>query len=299
MVAIPTETVYGLAGNIYNEGAIKRIFEVKKRPLFNPLIVHVHSIEQVESITIEFPEKARKLADHFWPGAITLVLKKNEVIPDLITAGKDTVAVRIPNHPVTLDLLRILPFPLAAPSANPFNRISPTQAQHVASYFEDDVPMVLDGGPCNRGLESTIIGFKKDEPIVYRLGAISLENIEQVVGKVQVMNKKEKTPDAPGMLKKHYSPRTKTIVVDNVRQYVQQHQELQIAVLSFSDAYKSLKVKHVEILSKERDFKKAAAGLYQALHKLDDLKIDLIVAERFPMEDLGRAINDRLNRASQ
>ena len=181
LVAIPTETVYGLAGNIFSEKAIDSIFKTKQRPLFNPLIVHIPSIDYLETIVARIPEKAKLLAEAFWPGPITLVLKKKEVIPDVITAGKDTVAVRIPNHPTTLELLKQLDFPLAAPSANPFNRISPTSAEHVESYFKNDIKMVLDGGTCTSGIESTIIGFENDEPIIYRLGALALEEIETVI----------------------------------------------------------------------------------------------------------------------
>jgi len=188
LVAIPTETVYGLAGNIYSEKAIKSIFETKKRPFFNPLIVHIASVKQLEDIVSHVPEKAKLLAKAFWPGAMTLVLKKQSIIPDLITAGKDTVAVRVPNHPITLKLLKQLPFPLAAPSANPFGSISPTKPEHVARYFKNDIDQVLDGGVCSNGIESTIIGFENDELIIYRLGALAIEDIEAVVGKVTIKN---------------------------------------------------------------------------------------------------------------
>ena len=190
LVAIPTETVYGLAGNIYSEKAIKAIFEMKKRPFFNPLIVHIHSLDQLEDLVLEIPEKARTLANKFWPGSLTMVMKKKAIVPDLITAGKDSVAVRIPDHPVALELLKLLNFPLAAPSANPFGSISPTNAFHVADYFQNVLPMVLEGGDCRNGIESTIIGFENDEPVLYRLGSISLESIENVVGKIKVKNKK-------------------------------------------------------------------------------------------------------------
>jgi len=159
VVAIPTETVYGLAGNIYSEKAIRKIFEVKQRPLFNPLIVHISSIDQLEKVAREFPVKAQKLAEAFWPGSLTLILPKRSNIPEIVTGGKDTVGVRIPNHPVTLSLLKQISFPLAAPSANPFNRISPTSSDHVKAYFENTLPMVLEGGECKNGIESTIIGF--------------------------------------------------------------------------------------------------------------------------------------------
>jgi len=144
LVAIPTETVYGLAGNIFSEKAIKKIFETKKRPSFNPLIVHISSINDLTKVVSYLPEKAKILAQHFWPGSMTLVLPKKETIPDLITAGKSTVGVRVPNHPVALELLQKLSFPLAAPSANPFNSISPTKPEHVENYFKNDIKMVLD-----------------------------------------------------------------------------------------------------------------------------------------------------------
>ena len=169
LVAIPTETVYGLAGNIFSEKAIKSIFDTKKRPFFNPLIVHISSVDELETIVSEVPEKARILANTFWPGSLTLVLKKQKYIPDLITGGKDTVAVRVPNHPVTLELLELLSFPLAAPSANPFNQISPTKPAHVERYFKNELKMVLDGGACTNGIESTIIGFENGEPIIYSI----------------------------------------------------------------------------------------------------------------------------------
>lgn len=299
IVAIPTETVYGLAGNIYSEKAIRRIFEVKQRPLFNPLIVHVHSIEQLKEIVSDIPAKAHLLAEAFWPGSLTLILKKKPGIPDVITAGKETVAVRIPNHPVALKLLRELPFPLAAPSANPFNRISPTSALHVESYFKDSIQMVLDGGECENGLESTIIGFEDNEPVLYRLGAISVEEIEKIVGKISIKNKQEKAPNAPGMLAKHYSPRTKTYLVDDVEKFIADHRDKAIGLVCLSKPITALPLKHVEVLSESGDLKEAASRLYSSLHKLDDLQLDMIVAQRLPNIGLGKSMNDRLERATK
>ncbi|MFM1912912.1 MAG: hypothetical protein RIR51_750 [Bacteroidota bacterium] len=299
LVAIPTETVYGLAGNIYSEKAIRKIFEVKQRPLFNPLIVHLHSIEQLEDIILEFPEKAQLLAQAFWPGPLTLLLKKKNTVPDLITAGKDTVAVRIPNHPVTLELLKNLPFPLAAPSANPFNRISPTKAIHVENYFKDSIKMVLEGGDCKNGLESTIIGFENNQPLLYRLGAISIEEIEAVIGEIQLKNKEENAPDAPGMLAKHYSPKTKTYLTDDIEGFLVNHSGKNIGILSFSRNFLGPSIQKTEILSQKEDLKEAAANLYAALHNLDQLNLDLILVQRFPDIDLGKSINDRLERATK
>jgi L-threonylcarbamoyladenylate synthase len=297
LVAIPTETVYGLAGNIYNEAAIRKIFEVKQRPLFNPLIVHLHSIEQVGDIASEFPAKAKQLAEAFWPGPLTLVLKKNPTVPDIITAGKDTVAVRIPNHPVTLKLLKLLPFPLAAPSANPFNRISPTSSQHVESYFKDSIRMILEGGDCKNGLESTIVGFEDSEPVIYRLGSISKEEIEKVIGEVKVRNKERSTPNAPGMLAKHYAPKTKTYLIDDLTDCSVDMENKRVGLLSFTGATDVSGFRHIEILSESGDLAEAAANLYKALHKLDGMQLDIIIAERLPDSGLGKSINDRLERA--
>ena len=299
LVAIPTETVYGLAGNIYSKVAINAIFRTKQRPKFNPLIVHIPNVAYLENIAECIPEKARRLADAFWPGPITLVLKKKNTIPELITAGKSTVAVRVPNHPITLVLLKQLDFPLAAPSANPFNRISPTTAKHVEDYFINDLKMVLDGGPCQSGIESTIIGFEKDEPIIYRLGSTSIEAIEDVVGKISIKNKKEIAPDAPGMLERHYAPNTKTILTDNLQKTIEQYQEKRIGLLVYSDIANDDAINFKIVLSEEKNLQEAASKLYDALHQLDRQNLDIIIAERLPDYDLGKSINDRLQRATK
>lgn len=298
LVAIPTETVYGLAGNIYSEKAIKSIFETKKRPFFNPLIVHIPSVDALETIVSHVPEKAKQLAQAFWPGSMTLVLKKQSSIPDLITAGKDTVAVRIPNHPLALELLRQLSFPLAAPSANPFGSISPTKPEHVARYFKNDIDMVLDGGPCTSGIESTIIGFKNEEPIIYRLGALALEAIEAVVGKVTIKNEKEISPDAPGMLNRHYAPATQTFLTDTVSEEIKKHLGKRIGILVFKTGLKDDTITTQIILSQKGDMAEAASKLYDAMHDLDHQNLDVIIAERFPDFGLGKSINDRLQRAT-
>jgi L-threonylcarbamoyladenylate synthase len=299
IVAIPTETVYGLAGNIYSEKAIKSIFETKQRPFFNPLIVHILSVDYLSQIVEYVPEKARLLAEAFWPGPITLVLKKKNTIPDIITAGKDTVAVRVPNHSVTLELLKQLPFPLAAPSANPFSSISPTTAEHVETYFKDKIKMVLDGGACKSGIESTIIGFENDVPIIYRLGSTSIEAIEAVVGKIEIKNKKESAPDAPGMLERHYAPKTRTVLTDNVSDCIKQYPNKRIGLLVFNSEFESEAISTQIVLSKNGDMEEAASKLYDALHQLDKENIDLIIAEIVPDYGLGKSINDRLDRATK
>ena len=299
VVAIPTETVYGLAGNIYSEKAIRKIFQVKQRPLFNPLIVHIPSIDHLEKIVREFPVKAQKLAEAFWPGSLTLILPKRLNIPEIVTGGKDTVGVRIPNHPVTLSLLKQLSFPLAAPSANPYNRISPTSSDHVKAYFENTLSMVLEGGECKNGIESTIIGFENNEAILYRLGGISVEDIEKIIGKIQIRNKSDTTPNAPGMLAKHYAPKTKMFLLDDLDKFIENNKSKKIGILKFKENLNTASVEHIEILSKSGDLKEAASKLYSTLHKLDSLNLDLIVAERFPDVGLGKSINDRLERATK
>ena len=299
LVAIPTETVYGLAGNIYSEEAIKKIFETKKRPFFNPLIVHINSKDLLDTVATEIPEKAQKLATAFWPGSLTLVLKKKNNIPDLITAGKDSVAVRVPNHPMTLALLQSLNFPLAAPSANPFGSISPTTAQHVADYFPNNLALVLDGGSCKNGIESTIIGFDGEDAILYRLGSISVEEIEQVIGTIKIKNNEEKAPNAPGMLSRHYAPKTRTILTTNVQKELDLHPNKKIGLLLFQNSVNNSTIIAQEILSKKGDLKEAMSNLYAAMHRLDKQCLDLIIAEKFPENNLGKSINDRLERATK
>jgi L-threonylcarbamoyladenylate synthase len=299
VVAIPTETVYGLAGNIYSEKAIRKLFQVKQRPFFNPLIVHIESIDKIEEVVSEFPPKAQKLAEAFWPGSLTLILPKKKNIPDVITAGKETVGVRVPNHPIALSLLKQLSFPLAAPSANPFNRISPTSSLHVEAYFKKSISMILEGGECKNGIESTIIGFENNEALLYRLGSISIEEIEKVIGKIKVKNKNETTPNAPGMLAKHYAPRTKTYLVTDVEKFTRHFENKRIGILRFKNQMNTSSIEHLEVLSKSGDLKEAASKLYNTLHTLDSLNLDMIVAEKFPNFGLGKSINDRLERATK
>ncbi|MBL7984887.1 MAG: threonylcarbamoyl-AMP synthase, partial [Flavobacteriales bacterium] len=206
LVAIPTETVYGLAANAYDAEAVLRIFEVKNRPTFDPLIVHVRDSDQVQEVARTIPPEALALMDRFWPGPLTLVLPKQPRVPDIVTSGLDTVGVRMPAHPMALELLRSLDFPLAAPSANPFGYISPTTAQHVGDQLGERIPYILDGGPCAVGVESTIIGWEEGLPVLYRPGGLPLEAIEQVIGSVRPQVK-HVLPAAPGMIESHYAPR--------------------------------------------------------------------------------------------
>lgn len=297
IVAIPTETVYGLAGNAYSETAVKQIFGLKKRPFFNPLILHIKSMECLHSVAKEIPEAAFKLASRFWPGALTLVLKKQGHISDLVTSGMDTVAVRVPNHPVALKLLEQLDFPLAAPSANPFGSISPTTAQHVHHYFEETLSIILDGGACEKGIESTIIGFENDEPILYRHGAVSIEEIEKVVGKIKTVPEKSDKPKAPGMLSRHYAPNTETHLVTNISESIHAFSDKKIGLLLFKENSQTQDCLFQEVLSKTGDFDEAARNVYAALHRLDLSDVDVILVEKLPDIGIGKSINDRLKRA--
>ena len=298
LVAIPTETVYGLAGNIYSDTSIRKIFELKKRPFYNPLIVHLKSYTELEKVASAVPEKARVLAETFWPGPLTLVLKKQKNISDFITAGKDTVAVRVPNHPLALALLQELDFPLAAPSANPFGSISPTTAAHVATYFDASQLFVLDGGACTKGIESTIVGFEEDQPVLYRAGATSIADIEAIVGPLKIFTKDDVAPVAPGMLSKHYAPSTPTVFSTDREKTLLDDSDKQIGVLSFCQQYEHPSIIHQEMLSSKGDLDEAASQLYAAMHELDSKKLELLIVEQLPNVGIGIAINDKLKRAS-
>lgn len=297
LVAIPTETVYGLAGNALSEEAVAQIFAVKNRPTFDPLIVHSDTLVKVKSFVLEFPPKAILLAEKFWAGSLTLLLPKKPIIPDLVTAGLPTVAVRIPKHPLTLQLLQRLEFPLAAPSANPFGYISPTTAQHVAEQLGEKIPLILDGGSCSVGVESTIIGFEGETATIYRLGGISVEAIENLIGEVKVKTHSTSNPLAPGNLESHYAP-TKKLFLGNLREILQKYPPQEIGTLVFREAISEIPLTNQLILSEQGSFTEAAKNLFAMLRKLDKMPIKVIWAELLPEKDLGRAINDRLRRAS-
>lgn len=296
VVGIPTETVYGLAGNALNEEAILKIYHVKNRPKFDPLIAHVDSIEKVSDLVREIPEKAQSLAMQFWPGPLTILLDKKPSVPDLLTSGLDRVAVRIPNHSLTLELLGSIDFPLAAPSANPFGYVSPTNAKHVEDQLGDKISYILDGGDCRVGLESTIIGFEDREVVVYRLGGARVEYIENVVGKVSINVNMSSNPAAPGMLKSHYSPGRKLIIGD-IAENLKNYDPGVTGVISFKDSY-SVPENNQAILSPSEDMDEAARNIFSALRKMDQEHIQVILAEFVPNDGLGKAINDRLRRAS-
>jgi L-threonylcarbamoyladenylate synthase len=294
VVAIPTETVYGLAGNALSEKAVSKIFEAKNRPHFDPLIVHVSGISEVSKYVEEVPQMAYDLMSKFWPGALTILLPKKTCIPDLTTSGLTEVGIRIPNHPLTLELLKGLPFPLAAPSANPFGYISPTSAKHVEDQLGDKIPFILDGGNCSVGIESTVLRVQHNDIEILRLGGISVEDLQPFTSSIHVNAHSTSSPAAPGMLTSHYAPR-KPIFVGNIRELMHSFSSQRIGILSFKEDYG---IESQRILSKSGNFTEAAANLFAYLRELDALAIDVILAEYLPNENLGRAINDKLKRAS-
>ena len=294
VVAIPTETVYGLAGNALSAVAVSKIFEAKNRPHFDPLIVHVGKISDVELYVEEIPRLASDLMGNYWPGAMTILLPKKSCIPDLTTSGLKEVGIRIPNHALTLELLNSLPFPLAAPSANPFGYISPTSAQHVEDQLGEKIPYILNGGNCSVGIESTVLRVQDNEREILRLGGISVEDLQRFTSKILIQQHSSSSPAAPGMLTNHYAPR-KPIYVGNIRELMHSFSSQKIGVLSFKEDFQ---IESQRILSKTGNFTEAASNLFAYLRELDQMNIDVILAEYLPNENIGRAINDKLKRAS-
>lgn len=293
LVALATETVYGLAANALDARACLAIFEVKRRPAFDPLIVHVRSQAAARELASSVPEQAEELMRAFWPGPLTLVLPKRALVPDIVTSGLDTVALRSPAHPLAAALLARLDFPLAAPSANLFGQVSPTTAAHVVEQLGDAVGYVLDGGPCEVGVESTIVGWEDGRCVLYRPGGVPLEALAPIVGPLQRATPRA-TPTAPGMLLAHYAPRT-PLLFEPPDERLARSGAARIAVLAFSRARPAYACR---VLSSSGDLREAARNLFAALRELDRAGAELIVAEPAPDEGLGLAINDRLRRAA-
>ncbi len=292
LVAFPTETVYGLGANALDAAAVARIFEAKGRPTTSPIIVHVSSMGMVREVAKEWPPSAQTLAQRFWPGPLTLVLKKQQVIPDLVTAGLDTVGVRMPSHPVALALIAAAQLPIAAPSANRFTQLSPTTAEHVREGLGDRVDYILDGGPCAVGIESTVLSLAEEVPVLLRPGGISRPQIEAVIGPVaQRTRAAGEAHSSPGMHPRHYSPRTKLLLVwdgevpqEGTGAYLQLRRPpiraVQETVLMPSDA---------------DDY---AVQLYRTLHQADSRNYDWIAVEAPDNTPAWEAIRDRLMRAA-
>jgi L-threonylcarbamoyladenylate synthase len=293
LVAIPTETVYGLAANAFDAAAVLKIFEAKNRPSFDPLIVHIGDIERLSDVASFIPTVAQELTQKFWPGPLTVVLPKKDSVPELVTSGLQSVGIRMPAHPLTQELLSLLPFPLAAPSANPFGYISPTSAEHVAEQLGDKVDYILDGGPSSVGVESTIVSFEKEVTQVLRWGGLELEEIESYLGTFESLNQSSDNPSAPGMLSSHYAPRKK-LIIGELDELMIRYAEHDFVYLSFKKTFPV----PGEVLSQAGNLREAARNLFAAMRRLDAGEGNLILAERVPNEGLGRAINDRLIRAA-
>lgn len=290
-VAIPTETVYGLAGIISSEKAIRRIFEIKNRPFSDPLIVHVASKDAIPPLVKDIPELAWKLLNAFSPGPLTILFPKSENVSDLITNGSPWVAIRIPAHPLSLKLLEALGEPIAAPSANPFGGISPTSPAHVQAGLGNKIPYILEGGSCAVGLESTIVKILPDNQLkILRHGGISWE--ELMLFAELSTESPFGNPVVPGSMLSHYAPR-KPLLLDEMNLPVGKG-----VFLRFQHLLNSIPDTDQQVLSPEGDVREAAQKLFAALHVLDSLDADFIVAEKVPDTGLGKAINDRLQRAS-
>ncbi|MFO7729909.1 MAG: L-threonylcarbamoyladenylate synthase [Spirochaetia bacterium] len=296
LTVFPTETVYGLGADALNPDAVAMIFEAKQRPLHDPLIVHVASIQQVTALAAHLSEKAVHLMETFWPGPFTLVLPKNSQVPDIVTAGNPTVAVRMPANPLALHLIRTAGVPVAAPSANLFGRTSPTSAQHVKNQLSGSYAALIDGGTCRVGVESTVLSLTGETPVILREGGLAREDIEEAIGTVLSRGDGEEDKyDGPGMLPDHYAPTTPLRLVDDIEQYMSSSR---VGKLCFQSCPQTAD-KTVRILSPQGDVREAAINLYHRMQELDAMELDLIVAQGAPNHGLGRAVNDRLKKAAQ
>lgn len=298
VVAFPTETVYGLGANALNERAVAQVFAIKSRPRFDPLIVHVPDQDAVAFYATDIDERAVALMARFWPGPLTLVLRKRSNVPDLVTAGLDAVAIRVPAHPVALALLRAAQVPVAAPSANPFGYVSPTTALHVRELLGDAIPLILDGGPCTVGVESTVCALTERQAMILRPGGVSVEAIEAVIGPVALASPAYADARSPGTLLSHYAPhvRLRLLAPDEVIPYAAEGSR--IGLLLFKPDPRVIGYAETEVLSRAGDLTEAAANLFAALRRLDAAGLDLVIVESVPEQGLGRAIMDRLRRAA-
>lgn len=293
LVAFPTETVYGLGANALDANAVAQIFELKGRPRFDPLIVHVADPANLEALVEGVPPLAQDLIERFWPGPLSVVLPKRDRVPDVVTAGLPSVAVRCPAHPVSRQLIEAAGLPVAAPSANKFCAVSPTTAQHVVEQFGDRLSHVLDGGPCEVGVESTVVSFLEDRPMLLRPGGVSVEELEQVVGTLQRPVADSAAPASPGQLPKHYAPSTPLeLTTDPPRPGAR------VGLLTFGPSYDTSGYAAIEVLSQQESLREAAANLFAAIRRLDAIGLDYIIAHPVPEVGLGLAIMDRLRRAA-
>jgi L-threonylcarbamoyladenylate synthase len=298
IIGLPTETVYGLAGNGLKAEVVAKIFAIKNRPFFDPLILHIGDFSQLNQLTTAIPRPLNDLVHAFWPGPLTILVPKAEIIPDIVTSGLPRVAIRMPNHSLTLALLTSIPFPLAAPSANPFGYISPTMPVHVSKQLGLKIPYILDGGKCQVGIESTIVGMENDDLVVYRLGGLSLEHLRAVYkGNIKI-NVSSSHPESPGMTLSHYAP-SKPLYLGDKNSLLSTGRATNAAILCFREKWGEINASQQWVLSETADFEEAAHKLFSVLREIDESEMPHILAEKLPDEGLGIAINDRLYRASQ
>src|SRR6266542_1111213 len=298
IVALPTETVYGLAADALNPIAVAKIFEAKERPRFDPLIVHLPDkqwLERVAKIDNRSRAQIKELIAQFWPGPLTLVVDRQPIVPEIVTAGLDTVAVRMSSNPVFAELISAFGKPLAAPSANRFGRISPTTSQHVFDELSGRIPLIIDAGPTAHGIESTIIAVHENKIDILRRGPITAEQLAEF-GKVDIVSPR-KNVSVPGQLPSHYAPKTPLRLIDKAES-VRPGNNNRVGLLAWHAAIPEEGFAAVRTLSQRQDLREAAANLFRCLRELDDLDLELIVAERVPAQGLGAAILDRLERAS-
>ncbi len=312
LVAFPTETVYGLGANALNPEAVKKIYQAKGRPSDNPLIVHIADISQIEDLVLEMSHKAKALIDNFWPGPLTLIFRKSSKVPDIITAGLDTVAIRMPNNPIALELIERAAIPVAAPSANLSGRPSTTECSHVINDLKGRVGYIIDGGPCDVGVESTVLDITSDIPMILRPGGITLEMLESVVGKVDtdaaLELKGNVKPRSPGMKYRHYSPKAEMILVygsqDDVVAKINElsaenrKKGIKTGVLSSLENAQKYCADTVIVTGSVDNLAQVASGLFDSLRKFDEENVDIIYSETFPERGIGRAIMNRLKKAS-
>jgi L-threonylcarbamoyladenylate synthase len=298
-VALPTETVYGLAADALRSDAVVKIFEAKKRPRFDPLIVHLPGREWLERVARIEPDSRgpiERLIAQFWPGPFTLVLPRREIVPEIVTAGLDTVAVRISAHPLFAEIINEFDSPLAAPSANRFGRVSPTSAQHVLDELDGRIPLIVDAGPALHGIESTIVAVRNGRLELLRRGPITAEQLGEF-GEVFFAEGVQR-PEAPGQLPSHYAPRTPLVLADDPFSFAVPSNK-KCGLLAWNSPATAKQFTEIRQLSSSQDLREAAANLFRSLRELDQLGLDLLVAEKLPDEGLGAAINDRLSRAAK
>ncbi len=296
IVAFPTETVYGLGANGFDAEAVARIFEAKNRPSFNPLIMHISDVQQLEGIVVINNPATEKLIENFWPGPLTLVLEKTAKVPAIVTSGHPTVAVRMPDHRVALELIFKSGTPIAAPSANQFGKLSPTEAIHVEEQLGNKVDIILDGGHCDVGIESTILQITHDDVFLLRHGGLPIEEVEELLGKSIEQKNSSAAPNSPGQLPFHYAPDIPIVCAADVN--FSDLKGKKVGALFFKENKSDFPFAKVKILSPTGNLREAAANLFSYIHELEHEDIELIVCEKIGGRELGYAIDDRLTKAA-